>query len=52
MDAVELDVDVVDSILSWHEPDRVLVTVDVLDEAVVGLAGGRNQLKRVIYNDN
>lgn len=38
MDSVELDVDVVDSVLPGHEPDAVLVPVDVLDEAVVGLA--------------
>lgn len=38
MDPVELDVDVVDAVLSRHEPDAVLVAVYVLDEAVVRLA--------------
>ena len=38
MDSVELDIDVVDTVLPGHEPDAVLVSIDVLDEAVVGLA--------------
>lgn len=38
MNTVELDVDIMDSVLARHEPDAVLVPVDVLDEAIVGLA--------------
>lgn len=38
MDSVKLDIDVVDAVLPWHEPDAVLVSIDVLNEAVVGFA--------------
>lgn len=35
MYAIEFDVDVMDAILSGHESDGVVVTIDGLNEAVV-----------------
>lgn len=38
VNSVELDVDIVDAVLPRHKPDAVLVPINVLDEAVIGLA--------------
>lgn len=43
---VELDVDLMDTILRRHEPHRVRVHIDALDEAVILDAARRYKLKR------
>lgn len=45
MNSIEFDVDVMDTVLSRHEPHGVLISVDVLDEAVISLAQWRYNLK-------
>lgn len=45
VDSVELDVDVVDSVLARHETDRVSLRVDRLDEAVIFDSTRRHDLK-------
>jgi hypothetical protein len=52
MHAIEFDVDVMDTILSGHESDGVVVAIDGLNEAVVFSSWWRNDLKtdeKVIY---
>lgn len=46
VNTVELDVDIVDTILSRHEPDRVRVRVYRLDETVILNSCRRYNLKR------
>lgn len=46
MDAVELDVDVVDADLARHEAHAVGVRVEGVREAVVLVAGGRDELRQ------
>lgn len=48
VNTVELDVDIVDTVLSWHKPDRVRIRVYRLDETVILNSCRRYNLKRDI----
>lgn len=50
VNTVELHVDVVNPVLPGHEPDGVLVAVDVLDEAVVRLARRCDHLRAIVLS--
>jgi hypothetical protein len=48
VDTVELDVDNVDAVFAWEEADRILIVVNVLNEAIILSVRWCNDLEQLI----